>query len=127
MRKHISTACILVLAIAFGNAARAQPSCNVCGTWAIDEVYSNADGSVQFLMVQSGLYETGKFVAQQFAGQTLIASDGAIEHRIAFAAEIPGVTTRPILVGTQGFADLHLIKPDYIMPAGFLFLRNGSL
>jgi hypothetical protein len=127
MREHIASVCALVLAILLSTVARAQPGCAVCGVWAIEQVYSNADGSIQFLMVQSARYDAGHFVAQQLAGQTLIASDGVTERRISFTTEIPDVTNRPILIATREFADLGLIKPDYIMPAGFLSQRNGSL
>ncbi len=32
-----------------------------------------------------------------------------------------------ILVATQGFADLNLVKPDYIVPNGFFPLANGTV
>ena len=32
-----------------------------------------------------------------------------------------------VLVATQGFADLNVVKPDFVVPYGFLFLPSGSV
>ena len=32
-----------------------------------------------------------------------------------------------VLVATQAFADLNLVKPDFVVPTRFLFLANGSV
>ena len=37
------------------------------------------------------------------------------------------VTYRSFLVGTQGFAALNLVQPDYVVPNGFLFTTNGTV
>jgi hypothetical protein len=54
-----------------------------------------------------------------------LASDGLAERSFTFPAGVS--PNSPVLVGTQGFADLGLVKPDFIIPNGFLPLRNGSV
>jgi photosystem II stability/assembly factor-like uncharacterized protein len=89
--------------------------------FAIDEIYSNADGSIQFIMLNT--VESGRLT-----GLTLVASDGTTTHAFEFPGDLPGnAINRLFLVGTQGFADLNVVKPDFIVPNGFLFYPNGSV
>ena len=104
--------------------------CNVAGAqcfqslWGLVEVFSNSDGSVQFVILQSA---KGDGVTGSLAGQTLVASDGSTQHSYTFGSDLPDVFANPVLVATQGFADLNLVKPDFILPNGFVFLRDGTL
>src|SRR6266404_488203 len=89
-------------------------------TWSVNEIYSNADGSVQFIML---------FTATRGdpppGGQTLVASNGTETHSFTFPlfSDYPKVPA--ILVGTQSFANLKLVAPDFIVPDGFVFLTPG--
>lgn len=90
----------------------------------INEVYSNADGTVQFIEF------TGDADDQdEWAGHTLTATDGISTHTYTFPANLPGEATlhKSVLIATQGFAELGLITPDYIIPNGFLFTGSGSV
>ena len=101
----------------------------------ITQVFSNADGSVQYVVI--GAYSG----AQQFiAGRTLTSAQGATKRSFTFPANLPGdtaqggdgyygtgVSYRSMLIGTQSFAALNLLKPDYVVPDGFLFVANGVL
>lgn len=91
--------------------------------WGISEIYSNADGSVQFIEL------TAFSGGQQFlAGQTLTSSQGTQNNRFTFPSNLPGDTAgKTMLIGTQGFAALNLVTPDYTVPNGFLFTTNGSI
>ena len=91
--------------------------------WVISEVYSNQDGSVQFIELQA--LSSG----QQFlAGHTIVSSSGSGSKSFTFASDLPGDSAgRSFLIGTQGFAALGLIAPDYIAPNGFLATTNGSV
>ena len=87
----------------------------------INEVYSNADGTVQFI----------EFVGDsngqdQWATETM-TSTGAVDY--TFASDLPSSSTlgESVLVATQGFADLGLVTPDYIIPDGFLSVSGGTL
>ena len=91
--------------------------------WAMNELYSNADGSVQFLEMTA---VTG---GQQFlAGHTLIARSGADTRSFTFPANLPGDTGgRRMLIATQGFAALNVVTPDYVVPNGFFFRGGGTI
>jgi hypothetical protein len=89
----------------------------------VDEVYSNFDGSIQFIVLSRSGHPL-----PSLAGRSLTATDGGTSQRYTFAADVTADENHPnILVGTQRFADLGAITPDYIMPEGFLPLANGSV
>jgi hypothetical protein len=122
MFKHIARLVLsLAFCLVFGAPANAQPYCYEC-LWRLQEVYSNIDGSAQFLL----LYDAHD-MPTSLAGHTLVVGSGANEKSFTFPSGMPDPTGRWILVGTQGFADLHWVNPDFIVPNGFLPLRNGSV
>ncbi len=89
--------------------------------FAIDELFSNADGSVQFVLMNN-------VDSNRLAGQTLVSSSGTLTHSYTFPGDLPGgAINRTFLVATQGFADLGLVTPDYVIPNGFLFVPVGSI
>ena len=111
----------LIVAFIFGSmptlAAAALPG------WAIDEIYSNVDGSVQFVVAS-----TLDHGAQHVGGRTLVASGNGVENTFAFPADLPGDSAgHSLLIATQGFADLGLIRPDYVVPNGFFPVSNGVI
>ncbi len=91
--------------------------------WQISEIYSNADGSVQFieLVTQSP--------GQQFIqGHGITSQQGGTTNTFSFLTNLPGDTPgKSFLIGTQGFAALNIVAPDYIVPNGFLFTTNGTV
>lgn len=91
--------------------------------WKISEIYSNASGTVQFIEL-----ETSAGGQQFLSGQTLTASQAGGTTRIyTFPHDLPGDSAqRKFLIGTQGFADMGIVAPDFIVPNGFLPLTNGT-
>ena len=107
--------------------------------WKISELYSNADGSVQFIEL------TALSSGQQFiAGHRITSSQGAQVKSYTFPSNLPGETAigmggdgyyganpdiefKSFLIGTQGFAALNLVTPDFVVPNGFLFTSNGTV
>jgi hypothetical protein len=92
--------------------------------WTMTELYSNADGTVQFLELSA---ITG---GQQFlSGHTLRSTSGGTSRTFTFSNDLPGDTPngRRMLVGTQGFAALGIVAPDYVVPNGFFFQGGGSI
>jgi hypothetical protein len=104
----------------------------------ITQLYSNADGTVQFVEL------TATAGGDQFlAGHTITSSQGATSHSFAFPSDLPGdtatttsnggyyggttTTYKSFVIGTQGFAALGVVTPDYIVPNGFLFTANGMV
>ncbi|HXS51781.1 MAG TPA: hypothetical protein VN782_04560 [Usitatibacter sp.] len=109
--------------------------------WTITQLYSNADGSVQFIELQA-LAGGEEFLA----GHTIVSAQGGSSHSFMFPANLPGdtattmtegggyygggsmtTTYRTMLIATQGFAALNGVRPDYVVPNGFLFTSGGTL
>jgi len=107
-------------------AALSLPAAATFHTFAIRQLYSNADGSIQFIV----LAEQAGFGGQQFlTGHAITSTQGATQHTFVFTQDLPSGNTgnRPFLIATPGFAALGLVTPDYVMPAGFLFTNGGSV
>ena len=88
---------------------------------------------------------------QQFiGGRTITSSQAGITRSFTFPTDLPGdtatvtgsddgngscgiygtmctTTYKSFLIGTQGFAALNVVQPDYIVPNGFLFTTNGTV
>jgi hypothetical protein len=56
-----------------------------------------------------------------------VTRNGATEHSFVIPTSVPGPASPITLIGTQSFADLKLVTPDFVVPDGFLFLTNGSV
>ncbi len=96
-------------------------------TFVISEVYSSADGAVQFVELKENLGFNGQNL---FAGHTLTATnaDGTQEHVFTFPANLPSASTanKRVLIATANFASLPGgVTPDYVIPTGFLFEGGG--
>ncbi len=105
-------------------AVLAFPAAATFHLWVFNELYSNADGSIQFVVVQSPAdFE------DQLAGRQLMSTDGTTTHTIVFPNNVPSSSTagRSVLIATPGFAALGIITPDYTMPEGFLFTNGGRV
>jgi hypothetical protein len=95
-------------------------------TFAIQQLFSNADGSIQFIV----LTEQAGLSGQEFlTGHAITSVQGTTQHTFAFTKDLPGNSTgnRSFLIATPGFAALGLVTPDYTMPAGFLFVDGGTV
>jgi hypothetical protein len=95
-------------------------------TFQIDEIYSNADGAVQYVV----LHETSGLDGQQsFAGGTLKVTHAGVTKTFTFPANLPSSSTagRRVLVASQGLAALGMIVPDYVFPDQFLATDGATL
>ncbi len=139
MFKRISKAFVAVaLGLTLSNAAFSE------NPWFVTQMHSNTDGSIQMIELQALLQPI--FLSSQIpalVGQKLVATDGRSEHSFTFTVNVDrpdydcvgdqyypyycGPVGARALVATQGFADLGVVKPDFIVPNGFLFLPGGSL
>jgi len=95
-------------------------------TFAIQQLYSNADGSIQFIVLTE---QDGSSGQEFLTGHVITSTQGATQHRFAFVKDLPGDNTgrRSFLIATPGFAALGIITPDYVAPAGFLFTNGGTV
>jgi Ca2+-binding RTX toxin-like protein len=91
----------------------------------INELYSNASGTVQFIELRVG----GANGESRWRGVTLTSSSGSQTHSFSFPTDLPSSATAntTVLVATRGFADLALVTPDFIVPDGFLFPAGGTV
>ena len=102
----------------------------------VSQIFSNADGTVQYVVL------TALAGGQQFVrGHTIVSSQGSAQNSFTLPTDLPGDTAesgggiygggatvlKSFVVATQGFANLNLVKPDYIVPNNFFFTTNAVL
>ncbi len=83
--------------------------------YAIQEIFTNADGSVQFIE----LFTT--FANQQFlGGHTITFQSGVNTLNTTPLAQLPGSSqNKSFLVGTANLGTLYGVTPDFVIPANF--------
>ncbi len=85
--------------------------------WQIKEVYSNADGSIQYIELYSA--DPGQTL---LTGHTVTASDGTTTHTFTFATDPADSNDKHLLLATPGFKNLqNAPTPDYTLPCGPFF------
>ena len=95
-------------------------------TFQIEEIYSNADGAIQYVV----LHETAGANGQQaLSGGGLAMKYGNSNKLFTFLNDLPSSATadRRVLIASQGLADLGIIVPDYVFPNQFLFTGPATL
>jgi len=103
-------------------------------SWHFEQIYSNPDGNIQFVV----LYEYGNNPNQNsLVGSQFISVHNDTEHAhdpgyvttFDFPNNLPSTATggRRFLIGTQGFADLGIITPDYVVENQFVPQKSGVL
>jgi hypothetical protein len=93
----------------------------------IDQVFSNADGSIQYVVMRES---TGSNNENFWGGQSLRSVDQAgTSKQLLFPSNLPSSATasRSVLIATPGFAALGLVTPNYTMPAEFVPRNGGTL
>lgn len=93
----------------------------------IEQLFSNADGSVQFVVMHEAFGGNGE---NFWAGQQLRVTDSrGISQAITFSTNLPSSNTanRRVLIATPAFAALGIVTPDYSIPARFLPTDGGTL
>src|SRR5262249_52650494 len=116
MRRGIRLGASLAVALA---ALAPRPAAAFGHLWEFGELYSNADGTVQFIeMVSDVAGENG--LALMFIRST----NGGVDYH--FSMNLVGDTlNKHVLIATAAFASQPgAVTPDYILPDGFL--RSGG-
>ena len=105
-------------------------------TFQIDEIFSNADGTVQYVVLHESAGMNGENLLM---GQSLVSNSPAGTRTYVFTKNLPGgscgyygcmsspTAHRRVLIATSGFVALGLITPDYVIPDGFLATDHGSV
>ncbi len=90
----------------------------------IQEVYSNADGSVQFIELF-----TASNSQQVVGGQSIrleVASPVSTLDTFTFSGNGPSPTAnKTYLIGTANLSTLYAVTPDFVLPANFLTVSGG--
>src|SRR5512141_2429586 len=105
---------IAVLAAALAFASGAGASFHL---FRIEQIFSNADGTVQFVV----LHESSGANGEQFlGGRQLKATQAGVTNTFTFPRDLPSSATagRSVLIATHGFAALGIVTPDYEIPNG---------
>ena len=95
-------------------------------TFGIAEIFSNADGTVQYIELK----EDGGFGGQNFlGGHTLTSTHAGVTKTFQFPGNLPSGATggKHALIATQGFVALGLVTPDYVVPNGFLATDGATV
>ena len=99
--------------LAFGTPAFAEAL-----RWQMDEIYSNHDGTIQFLELKA--LDSGQQFLQDHTLLTRVFATTTGTKIVTFRTTLPGDTAgRRMLVGTNSFAALGVVNPDVIVPDGF--------
>jgi len=95
-------------------------------TYKIEQIFSNADGSVQFIVMHEAEFEDGQ---EFWTGHSLTSMHGGTTSTFTFPHNLPRDHTAGTraLIATQGFVALGLITPDFVVPNGFLGVPAGDL
>jgi hypothetical protein len=123
--------CLAVVSLLVAGAALASYH-----TYMIEQLYSNADGSVQFVVLHESQGQDGENLLR---GHTLKSTQAGVTQTYVFDRDLPGgscsyyecipsptANTR-VLIATPGFAALGIVTPDYVIPDGFLPIGGGTL
>jgi hypothetical protein len=114
---------IAVFAAAFAFAQGAGAAFHL---FKIEQIFSNADGTVQFVVLHESFGANGE---QFLSNHQLKATHAGVTNSFTFLNNLPSSATagRRVLIATQGFAALGIVAPDYVMPNGFLPTGAGTL
>ena len=95
-------------------------------SWKIDEIYSNADGTLQYVVLKEAQGMNG---VNNLTGRDLMASHAGVTKSYRFGLDLPSVMTanKRVLIATQAVAATGLVTPDYVMPDRFLPVDGGTL
>ena len=121
IRSSVGLAALVGVWLAF-SASTARATFHL---WKIDEVYSNAAGTLQFIEFQQPSFE---FDDERFlSGITL--TDSALGNSFTFPSNLPSqpAANSHFLVATPGYAALPGVPaPDYVLPKNDFFSTAGD-
>jgi len=102
----------------------ARPAHAASHQWRFNELFSNADGTVQFIEMQECCGAT-----EEFFLQSKWVTARHVNHQYTFRNNLTGNTANKyLLLATQGFADIAgAPTPDAIIPSGFLPVSGDTL
>ena len=118
--KHLRALCLAAATVLVSSVATA-----FFHTWEVEQVFSNADGSVQFVVMTTNT--NGENLS---SGVTFTSKDsGDNQKQVTFSKNLPSGATagKKLLIATQSFAALGLVTPDFLIPDQFIPTGKGSV
>lgn len=90
----------------------------------IHELFSDTTGNIQFIEMAVGPFNNESF----WEGEEIWVEQGDLIHSLAFPSDLPSRNTAntSVLLATQGFANLGIVTPDFIIPDSFLFTQGEA-
>ena len=119
--------CLIVVLSAVAAAAVATTAASAgFESWKLDELYSNADGTRQYIVLKEAQGQNGMNV---LTGRTLTSTHAGVTRTFRFALDLPNSATagKRLLIATQAVAATGLVTPDYIIPDRFVATDGGVL
>ena len=100
---RLVTIASVAITLAFASSASA-----VFHTYRIEQIYSNADGTVQFIVMHESQSSDGENL---WGGHVLTAQGGGVVNSFTFPNDLPSSATSGtrVLIATEGFAALGVI------------------
>ncbi|MBI3850294.1 MAG: hypothetical protein HY298_08405 [Verrucomicrobia bacterium] len=94
--------------------------------WDISEVYSSADGTVQFIELTNNSSAT---IEGSLSGITITCYNAQRTNSYTFPNDLLGSTlNKTFLIGTTNSASVPAgVTPDYFVPDNFLLLEGGTI
>jgi serralysin len=117
---------LFAFAASLGAGLWAIPAHATFHLYQITEIYSSADGSVQYVEIFTSA--SGQNFPLNTSAATLMSTGGSTQsYRVPANYPSGDTTNTHVLFATQAFASLGIVTPDYIIPAGFLSVSGGSI
>jgi hypothetical protein len=94
--------------------------------WTVNEIYSNADGSVQFIELHESSTINGEDL---LAGHFIRCTSGLLTNTFIFPTNLPSTITagKCFVIGTANLAALPGgVTPDYVFTNAVPFLLSGN-
>jgi hypothetical protein len=120
-------------ALRASSAAALLAAAPVDAAFVVDQLFSNADGTIQFVVLRE---TSGQDDLQHFAGQSLTVTSGGRARTLTFPTDLGSADTsrRSVLIATRGYADaarndpqFAAVPPDYVMDTRFLSTAGGTI
>ena len=112
--------CVVLALLALMLGAEARAAFHL---WQMNEIYSSADGRVQFLELTSPADGEGLLM-----GHVIVSTFGDERRTYTFTTDLDFFTGgKSLLIATEGFAALGVVTPDYVVPNGFFSAAGGNV
>ncbi|HEX9302067.1 MAG TPA: hypothetical protein VF959_06920 [Casimicrobiaceae bacterium] len=97
--------------------------------FSIEQIYSNADGTIQFIVLTCPPASCANGENFWAGSATLTSTHAGTTKTFTASSNLPSSATvgKKVLVATPGFAALGLVAPDYTIPNGFLPTDSGTI